>query len=387
MFSPPEGTARPLFPMFSRVEYVDPGYLVFAREGELLAQRFDPRSGVVSGEPFSIADSVGYSLSIGQADFATSRSGALAFQTPFNFRRRMVWFDRAGRLVETLMPTGDIGGVAIDPDGRRVLFCRTEPKTGTEHLWILDLERKVETRVTSSSADDSGGIWLPDGKSIVYTAERGGLSQLRRRELDTGQEQALLPAEEELSALALVPGGAQLAYGHRSDRGDLDVRLVSLSGDQKSSPLLQTAFNETAVSFSPDGRYIVFWSDESGGGDFYVAPVAAVGDKTRISSYYGGPNFRVWSRDGSEIFWTLGEHQMSVPVRTAPSLWLGQPTPLFTLKEGTVLTGFDASPDGKRFLTVFEEPAGTEAAWANNRPLHVVLNWTAEAPAQGGPAH
>ena len=66
MFSPPEGPARPLFSMLSRVEYVDPGYLVFVKDGTLLAQRFDTRSGMVSGEPFSIADSVGYYLSYGE---------------------------------------------------------------------------------------------------------------------------------------------------------------------------------------------------------------------------------------------------------------------------------------------------------------------------------
>ncbi len=208
MFSPAEGPARPLFSMLSRVEYVDPGYLVFVKEGTLLAQRFDARSGVVSGEPFSIADSVDYYLSFGRAAFSTSRSGALAFQTPGTPpRRRLVWLDRAGRLVETLTPTGEIGGGAVDPDGRRVLFVRTEPKTGTNDLWILDLERNVETRVTSNPAEDLGGIWLPGGKSIVYVAETGWLLQLRRRELDTGREVALLPAEAKQFELAARPRG------------------------------------------------------------------------------------------------------------------------------------------------------------------------------------
>jgi len=380
MFSPAEGPARPLFSLLSRVEYVDPGYLVFVKEGTLLAQRFDARSGVVSGEPFSIADSVDYYLSYGGAAFSTSRSGALASLTPGTPpRRRLVWLDRAGRLVETLTPAGEIGSGAVDPDGRRVLFGRREPKTGTNDLWILDLERNVETRVTSNPAEDLGGTWLPGGTSIVYVAETGWLLQLRRRELDTGREVALLPAEAKQFDLGLVPGGAQIAYGHRSDRGDLDVRLVSLSGDQKSSPLLQTAFNEEAAYFSPDGRYVVFSSDESGSREVYVAPVAAVGDKTRISSGWSG--FLDWSRDGREILYSSGQHVMSIQVRTAPSLSLGQPSLLFTLKEGTSLS--DISPDGKRFLAVVDEAGPTRA---EALPLHVVLNWTAEAEAQGGPA-
>ena len=378
MFSPPEGPARPVFSMHSRVEYVDPGYLVFVREGTLLAQRFDPRGGTVSGKPVSIADSVGYYLSYGEAEFTTSRSGVLAFKNPdIAPRHQMVWLDRAGRLVETLTPMGNFMGGPVDPEGRRVLFSRADPTTGTKDLWILDLESKVETRVTSNPAEDVGGMWLPDGKSIVYSAETGWLLQLRRRDLATGREQALLPAEANQWANAVVPGGEQLAYQHRSDRGDLDVRLVSLSGDQKSSPLLQTAFNEERADFSPDGRYIIFSSDESGASEAYVAPAAALGDKIRILSAEASC---WWSHDGSEILCSSGQHLISVPVRTAPSLWLGRPTPLFTLREGTSIA--DVSPDGKRFLAFVDEAAGS----AVKLPLHVVLNWTAEVPTQGGPA-
>ena len=146
MFSPPEGPARPLFPMLSRVEYVDPGYVVFVREGTLIAQRFDPRDGVISGEPFSIAESVaGYFLSTGQADFATSRSGALAFiQNLAAPGAHMSWLDRTGKLVETLGPTGSLGWIAIDRDGRRVLFERKDSEDPDPRP--LDFRPRAESR-------------------------------------------------------------------------------------------------------------------------------------------------------------------------------------------------------------------------------------------------
>ena len=382
MFSPPEGSARPLLPMLSRVEYVDPGYLLFVREGTLLAQRFDPRSGTVSGVPFSIIDSVSYSFPTGQANFATSRSGALAFLTSGTTPGpgfRMLWFDRAGRLVETLGPTGNLGRIAIDPGGRRVLFEHSDPRTAMNDLWTFDLERKVETRVTSDPSDETHGVWLPDGKSIVYSANREGLFQVVRRELATGREEVLLPSAGMQFAQDVVPGGAQLAYSVRSNRGDMDVRLVPLSGNHESSPLIQTPFSEAEVRFSPDGRFIVFVSDQSGADEAYVASVAAVGEKIRISS--GGASLVRWSRDGGEIFYFSGLQLISVPVRTAPKLSLGQPSPLFTVRGGTSVSGFDISPDGKRFLVVAGEPA-----LADESPLHVVLNWAAEAAIQPGPA-
>ena len=206
--------------------------------------------------------------------------------------------------------------------------------------------------MTSNPAEDLGGIWLP-GRNFdrVRPPRPGGCSSFAGGSWTRDGKWPFSLRKQNSSNSRVVPGGAQLAYGHRSDRGDLDVRLVSLSGDQKSSPLLQTAFNEAAADFSPDGRYIVFGSDESGTDEVYVAPVAAVGDKIRISS--GVVGLLGWSRDGSEIFYSSGQHVMSVQVRTTPSLSLGQPSPLFTLKDGTSLS--DVSPDGKRFLAVVEE--------------------------------
>ena len=158
--------------------------------------------------------------------------------------------------VEILGPDAGYGDIAIHPDGRRVLFDRAQGKTGIRNLWILDLEQRVETRVTSDPTDEFRGIWFPDGKSIVYTAEIGGLEQLRRRELATGRVQALLPEGEFQEAGAVVPGGEQLVYRQKTERGNDEARLVSLSGDQKSSTLFQTGFDVAAMT-SPDGRFIV----------------------------------------------------------------------------------------------------------------------------------
>ncbi len=372
MLSSLDGTGRLLFPMSSRVEYVDPGYLVFVRDGTLMAQRFDPRSGNLSGEPLSIADSLHYRLANGWADFATSRNGALAFGTVPAPTGHLALFDRAGK-VEMLGATAGYGDVAIDPDGRRVLFDRAQGKSGIRNLWILDLETKVETRVTADPTDEFQGIWFPDGKSIVYTAEIGGREQLRRRDLATGRVQALLPEGVFQEAGAVLPGGEQLVYTQKSDRGTDETKLVSLSGDQKSSALFQTGFDKAGIT-SPDGRFIAFFACEPECVP-YVAPIANTAERVRIPD--GG--YGRWSRDGSGIFLWRERQMIFAPIRTAPALSVGKPSVLFTLKEGTNSEFFDVSPDGKTFLAVVSEGAADEYS------LNVILNWTAEST-QGGPA-
>jgi len=157
---------RPLMAVQSAAQYAVPGYLVFAREGALLAQRFDPGSGRVSGEPISIAEHVRYFFSTGSASFAVSRSGTLAYQAQDDVSR-LTWFDRSGRELGTVGPAGKYLSVSIARDGRRALFDRARPGIGTYDVWSIDLERGTETPVTSAPDTEVYPHWLPGGRTVA----------------------------------------------------------------------------------------------------------------------------------------------------------------------------------------------------------------------------
>ncbi|MEP6995936.1 MAG: protein kinase, partial [Acidobacteriota bacterium] len=148
MLAEPGKGHRVLAPMASAVQYCDPGYLMFCREGTLLAQRFDWKAGRLSGEPFSVAEHVRYFLTTFAAAFALSRTGVLVYQDRDDVSR-LAWLDRTGHEMGTVGPPGGYRTFSIDPDGRRVFFARTRPEIGTPDIWSVDLERGVETRITS----------------------------------------------------------------------------------------------------------------------------------------------------------------------------------------------------------------------------------------------
>ena len=75
-----------------------------------------------------------------------------------------------------------------------------------------------------------------------------------------------------------------------------------------------------------------------------------------------------WSRDGREILILSSDRRLvSLPVRTSPTLQIGAPVTLFEIN-GAGWSGFDVSPDGKRFLAVVPEVV------ADRLPLTVVVN-------------
>ena len=370
MLAEPGRPPRLLLKAASMVQYSDPGYVVFVNEGVLLGQRFDARTGRLSGRPFSVAEHVNYFMSTGVAVFATSSGGTLVFQ-PHDDADRLAWFDRAGREIGTVGQPSNLLGVFIPPDGRAVLFARARSDLGTWDVWSYDAARNVETRITSAPDSEFAARWLPGGRSIVYSTVRGRNPCLVRRDLATGREEEVLPAGGFQEAADVSPDGRTLAYFERPDRGSFDLWALPLSGDGKPRRLLEGPSLGDDARFSPDGRFISIISAESGRPEAYVIPYPGPGVKTRVST--GGAAVVRWSRDGRELLYLSSERRlMAMPVRTFPSLQLGEPKALFELKGRSNWLDFDVSTDGKRFLAVVPE------SLADERPLSVVVNWPAD---------
>ncbi len=354
-------------PMGSRFEIIEPDRLVFVEDGALLSQRIDFGAGRLVGTPARIAPAVGYFLSSGWAGFATSRGGSLIFFTK-DTSSRLLWVDRGGRPEGEASKRGEYLDLALSPDARSLVTARTQQETGTYDVWLMDLERKVETRLTSSPDADFGANWLPDGKGIIYSNVRGYAPKMISRNLVTGEENVLLPNELFQESSDISSDGRQVAYTERSRGGGFQAWTLQLQGDRRPAALFNTDSQQADVRFSPDGAFVALLSDESGEFEAYVVPLANPSDKARLSQH--GARFLRWRRDGREIlFLTPAGEMISVPVQTQPKLELGTPTTLFALPEGTRWSGFDVTRDGQRLLALeLLTPGGAQ-------PASVILNW------------
>jgi hypothetical protein len=165
----------------------------------------------------------------------------------------------------------------------------------------------------------------------------------------------------------LPDGGLLLNARGATTGGDL---LVS---DPRTGGAPVTITGEPGHQFgtspSPDGRYLVYFSDETGRAEVFVRPYPGPGAKRQITTE--GGTEPIWSVDGKEIYYRSGNRMMAVPVTTQPSLVVGRPIALF---EGAFVRGaagateYDVTPGG-RFLMM------RAVAERDPRQLHVVLNW------------
>jgi len=364
----PGASPREIMAVTSNVEYVEPGYLIYVREGTLLAQRFDPVTATVSGDPVAVTQPVQYMLIPGTAHFTTSRNGVLAYQEHLD-QARVAWFDRTAREAPTPLKSGQYLDVRLTPDSRFLIFARRTPGPGTFDLWTLDLERGIETRTTSDAGNEIGGLWTPDRSTLVYSAGPFSAPHVRIRDLATGTERVLREGTSAglQSADDLSPDRRAVIFRERGPAGTSQLLSAPLLGGE-ATPLLDPRFNYVGARFSPDGTWLAFSSDESGSLEMYLVRWPGARDKVRVSA--DGGYFPRWARDGRELFYLSNAGLMSVPVsRDQP----GKAGVLVDRARSGVWSDFDVAADG-RFIAIVSESVGAR------QPLTVVVNWRSRLP-------
>jgi Tol biopolymer transport system component len=349
------------------------GYLLYWRDGNLVAQPFDPRTGALSGVPTAIVEHASFDPLFSIVEFSVSAEGKLLFVTgDAALNRQLQWYDRNGKLLGTLGENSHYKGVSISRDGSRVAADTISLKESK--ILILDA-RGTRTLMTLNNSFGASPTWSADGREIYFVSNPNGPQDIYVRAADgSGEPKAVVKFEKNMLGalfLALSPDGKYLAYTAVVDsaRGN-DIYAVALRGDRKPQPFLNTFARESAPEFSPDGKWLAYESDGTGRNEAYITPFPGGGAQYQVST--GGGERPVWRRDGKEIYYREGLRVMAVEVRVkADSLELSAPSPLFELAAGN-LNGryYDVAPDG-RFL------ANTSPLTAKAQSFSLVVNWPA----------
>ena len=359
----------------SNAAYAEPGYLLYWREGALVAQHFDPRSFTVSGEPRTVMDGVQYFPQTDLALFAVANKGPLVLQTGKGVdKSQLVWFDRSGKQAGAVGPQGWFANPAVSPDGRRVVMEQTDHDGRHVDIWTHDLATEQVTRLTFGPGLNENPVWSPDGKQIVFASNQSNSWGLSVKNSDgSGTQQEIVP-----------PTGGRLgfwAWSHNgkyqllSQNGTLMYRSVT---EAKPQPLLPaTNWIVRNVQFSPDDRWIAYCSNETGTWEVFVSPFPSGNGKWQVSR--GGGEEPRWRHDGQEMYYlSIDGKMVAVPVKSGENNFeSGTPVALFQTHlrqpiSAMDVVSYDVSPDGQKFLinTKMEDP--------NTAPLSVLLNWTAE---------
>jgi Tol biopolymer transport system component len=363
--------------VYSNAAYAPPGFILYSRDGDLRAQRVDPKTLKAESDPIRLADRVQYDPDSKAALFAVSDTGSLLYlEGEGAGKSELAWVSHDGKTLGTIAPPAMFYSPRLSHDEKRVAVDLSDLQTASGDVWMFDLVHGVSTRLTYDPANESAPIWSPDDRRIFFFSEkRGHLDLYDRPSSGTGAEELLLADATVKIPFDVSPDGQLLAYMvFDPAKKNADVWLMQLA-TRIATPLLATPFNEGALEFSPDGKWIVYSSDESGRSEIYVQQFPDSTGKWIVSR--GGGTMPAWSADGRQIYYISPERKMmSVPVSLGTLFDAGMPVALFDAHVRQISAvsvpqrQYTVTRDGSKFLL------NRVVGEAGTRPMTLVQNWS-----------
>jgi Tol biopolymer transport system component len=352
--------------------YLSSGHLVYVHEGTFFAVPFDLNQLEIVGEPVPVLPSVIASSITGGAQFAASDNGTVAYLPGRGLEINnvpIIWADRTGKTTALRASPGNWAGLLFSPDGSRLAMDISDGKQ--RDIWIHEWARDTLSRVTFEPVDDANPVWTPDGRRIAFASKRGNaFYNLYWQPADgSGAAERLLESRDShLIPGSWHPSGRYLAFHQITRPADPDLMILPMEGSDAAGwkpgvpqVFLKTPAAEQVPMFSPDGRWIAYYSNESGRNEVYVRPFPGPGGQWQIS--VAGGTYPTWSRTKPELFYaTLDQHIMVVQYHgDGKSFQADKPMPWtdVTFADGQYRR-FTLHPDGNRFAMgkLPDTPAG-----------------------------
>jgi hypothetical protein len=360
--------------------YAEPGWLLYARQGVLVALPFDASALEVTGDPVILGDeptsildpqtswTAGWTVSV-------STSGSLAYYSSPSVNTVATWYDATGAPTGTLnLAPAHYESIAISPDGTRgVLVRSTSPSESS--LWLVDLARGGATALSSGRGRNDSPVWSPDGSRVVWAGDRDGAQNLFIKSIyDAAPEQQLFGSEPLFkNPSAWSPDGRWIVMTQLDQDTSQNVWVLDASGATPPSVLVRGPVRDNGGPVSPDGRWVLVSSEDSGRYEIYAHAFRRPGRSVQISE--SGATRAWWTRDGRAVV-LLGSDLRTlsrVDVEPGDTLGVGKPRLLTRLPADNVFV--DAMPDRQRFIAIAPERTGTGS-------VTILQNWRAALAAQ-----
>jgi Tol biopolymer transport system component len=348
------------------------GYVTYLNQGTLFAVPFDMRTLEIHGAPVPVLEHVAYFPQLGYAWFDVSRNGTLVYRSETGRSNVIQWLDAAGKTQPLLPKPGAYLRPRLSPDGQRLAL---ELGDGTnDEIGIYDWQRDTMSRVTFGGAGYGLPVWSPDGRFIVLGT---GTGMFWTRADGAGKPQTLTQSTNVQVPTSFSPDGKRLVFVNVNPQSGPDLWTLPIENDGtvlrpgKSEVFLATPFQELQAAFSPDGKWLAYYSDESGAFEVNVRAFPDKGSKWQISN--SGGMYPVWSRNGRELFYRTQDNQIMVVNYTSkgdsfvadkPRVWSER-----RIANIGQFMNYDVAPDGKRIAAIM----AAETPEAQTTQSHVIF--------------
>jgi Tol biopolymer transport system component len=284
----------------------------------------------------------------------------------------MVWLDREGRELGVIAPVQTtVPFPRLSPDESRVLLATGAE--GDRDLYVFDAATGLERRLTYHKMLEAGGSWSPDSRTVYFM--NMATYDVYELGLDGGSEPRRVATG---FSPQVTPDGRELVYGRARGVAQVELTRQPVGGTEAEAVVVvDNPGFDWYQSVSPDGRWMVYGSTETGRDEVYLTSYPDGKGRWEISRGQGG-SYPLWRDDMKEVFYTTHDAIWAVEVDLEGGVTIGRPRKLFdrptTRWSASWPDGFDVTGDGRRFVLL-------RPSTRSDLPLErivVVQNWIAE---------
>jgi eukaryotic-like serine/threonine-protein kinase len=345
------------------------GRLLYQHDNSLVARPFDLSSGTLSGEPATLSENVQNDIGLWRMNLSASDNGMLVYASgSVAGTEILAWYDRSGRQIGTVGGQGEYFDLDLSSDDKKLAV--TELNTAVATTWMYDLTTGLKTRVSFTGGAHLTPMWSPDGTQVAFTSNQQKAISVKTVG-SNAPEQNLLSSNEPIYA-AITDWSRDGRYLMYLQGAGVNTALwvLPLFGDRKPFKYMDSSVMQRGGTFSPDGRWVAYNSDESGRPEIFVASFPWTGTKWQVSN--GGGVDPRWRADGKELYYFDFVGIAAAEVNGSGSAFqVGGSKLLFRFPVRGVSREYAVSKDGQRFLTIAPNQGASQS-------LTLVQNWPAE---------
>jgi serine/threonine protein kinase len=350
-------------------KYFPAGYLLYSRGESIWAAVMDPGSVSLTSQPVAVATGGMMNPFSGIGNFDIADNGTFLYSPVGAIRdltMKLAWIRPDGTRQALLDSLRSYGYCSLSPDGTRMAVT---VRAANDDIWVYHFARGTFTRLTFGSGNSDIPVWTPDGSKILYAREIGTEFGYFMKPWDgSGPE---VPVSRDVNGESTYPpeitsDGKTIVY---TFRGDIYAR--ELAGGGAPTPLVQTPGTDTWGRVSPDGRYLVYNSDESGRSEVYVVRYPSGGGKWQVS--INGGTGGTWSKDGKHLTFLSGRTVKQATVTLGTTFDFTAPRTLYDLPPEWNSQTLDFLSDGATSIIAVQTAEQQVATQVN-----IVIGWTEE---------
>ncbi len=369
---------KKLFVAHSNLAFAD-NKILYVQDNTLMAQPFDADDLELIGTAVPIEENLLFSTRFNRGVFSVSQNSILLYQKGNTLGGlRLAFYDRNGKQENVFNKPDDYRNAKLSPDGEKIALVIYDESRRNSDIWIYDIKRNLNTRLTFSPGNDRNPVWSPDNKNIIFSSDRnnGRLQLFLKSANGVGDDKQITNLKFPIFVTDWSLDNKYISFAQSTPKTGADIYTMHVEKDMDTNNIrpevfLNSEFQENGGRFSPDGKWLVYASNESGRFQHYVRPFPGPGGKWQISTVPSAPGYFGLARSGNEYFYRSANNKIiSVEVKANGSAFdVGSAKELFELPYSGQVDFDGVSSDSKHFLLRVPVQINSVA------PLIIVTNW------------